>query len=102
MRKEGAGKWEEVVLPPKLHNGWEGPPNKTGTSRKLYGMKKQAQGSFQILSDGRFQVSNFYCCLVLSNRPLMAQIHWTEEEEDGQDLLVERRDSSLLMLSICL
>ena len=36
VRKEGAGKWEEVTLPRKLHKDWEGPPNKTGTSRKLY------------------------------------------------------------------
>lgn len=26
MRKKGAEKWEEAVLPPKLHNGREGPP----------------------------------------------------------------------------
>lgn len=28
MKKEGAGKWEEVVLPRKLHNGRERPPTR--------------------------------------------------------------------------
>ncbi|KAM7240345.1 hypothetical protein CapIbe_008251 [Capra ibex] len=82
MGEEGrAGKWEEVALSRKLHNGWEGLPNKTETRRKLYSMKKQSQ----ILSVGKAR--NRVHCLDDFKSPassttfgayllLMAQIYW--------------------------
>lgn len=58
MGEEGrAGKWEEVALSRKLHNGWEGRPNKTETGRKLYSVSTQFLRSL-VFTHSELNVSN--------------------------------------------
>lgn len=58
MGEEGrAGKWEEVALSRKLHNGWEGLPNKIETGRKLYNVSTQFLRS-SVFTQPELNVSN--------------------------------------------